>query len=108
MSDNIFYYLRDYAYGFKQSTFPNSPAYLHLGNLVVDFVDYLQKRGTEQMKNVFKFGESVNFERIKGLCDICTIDGSVITGIKIDYNINRPYISTILTIWTKRLKEQSK
>lgn len=61
-----------------------------------------------KVKNVFKFDQSVNFERIKELCDICTIDGSVISNIKIDYDIRRPYISTILTIWTIKKKEQSK
>ena len=59
-------------------------------------------------KNVFKFDQSVSFERIKGLCDICTIDGSVISSIKIDYDIGRPYICTILTVWTtkKRKKDE--
>lgn len=61
-----------------------------------------------KVKNVFKFGESVSFERIKRLCDICTIDGSVISRIKIDYDIRKPYISTILTVWTIKKKEQSK
>ena len=41
MSDNIFYYLRIYGHGFKQSNFPDTAAYLHLVNLVVDFMDYL-------------------------------------------------------------------
>ena len=58
------------------------------------------------MKNVFKFDQSVSFERIKGLCDICTIDGSEVSEIRINYDIRRPYISTILTIWTKKKKEQ--
>jgi hypothetical protein len=57
------------------------------------------------MKNVFKFDQSVHVERIKGLCDICTIDGSVVHKIKIDYDIRRPYVSTIVTIWTKKRKE---
>ena len=61
-----------------------------------------------KVKNVFKFDQPVNFERIKGLCDICTIDGSVISSIKIDYDIRRPYISTVLTVWTTKKKEQSK
>ncbi len=61
-----------------------------------------------KVKNVFKFDQPVSFERIKGLCDICTVDGSVISSIKIDYDVRRPYISTILTIWTKKKKEQSK
>lgn len=61
-----------------------------------------------KIKNVFKFDQSVSFDRIKGLCDICTLDGSVISDIKIDYDIRRPYISTILTIWTTKKKEQSK
>ena len=60
------------------------------------------------MKNIFKFDQSVSFDRIKGLCDICTLDGSVVSEIKIDYDIRRPYVSTILTIWTKKKKEQSK
>lgn len=51
-----------------------------------------------KVKNVFKFDQSVSFERIKGLCDICTIDGSVLSSIKIDYDISRPYISTNLTV----------
>lgn len=60
------------------------------------------------MKNIFKFDQPVSFERIEGLCDICTIDGSEISKIKIDYDIRRPYISTILTVWTTKKKEQSK
>lgn len=60
------------------------------------------------MKNIFKFDQPVSFERIEGLCDICTIDGSKISKIKIDYDIRRPYISTILTVWTSKKKEQSK
>lgn len=60
-----------------------------------------------KVKNVFRFDQSVNFERIKGLCDICTIDGSVISSIKIDYDIRRPCISTILTVWTTKKKEQT-
>jgi hypothetical protein len=55
-----------------------------------------------KIKNVFKFDQPVSFERIKGLCDICTIAGSVISNIKIDYDIRRPYISTILTVWTTK------
>lgn len=61
-----------------------------------------------KVKNVFKFDQPVSFERIKGLCDICTIDGSVISGIKINYDTRRPYIQTILTVWTTKKKEQSK
>ena len=59
-----------------------------------------------KVKNVFKFDQSVNFERIKGLCVICTIDGSVVSAIKIDYDIRRHHISTILTVWT--IKKRSR
>lgn len=61
-----------------------------------------------KVKHVFKFDQYISFERIKGLCDICTIDGSIISNIKIDYDIRRPYISTILTVWTTKKKEQNK
>lgn len=57
-------------------------------------------------KHEFKFDQPVSFERIKELCDICTIDGSVVSSIKIDYDIRRPYISTILTVWTTKPKKQ--
>ena len=59
------------------------------------------------MKNVFKFDQSVNFERIKGLCDICTLDGSVVSSIKIDYDTRRPYSSTILTVWTTKKRNRA-
>lgn len=59
-----------------------------------------------KVKNVFKFDQPVTFERIKGLCDICTIDGSVISKIKIDYDICRPYIKTILTVWTTKKRQR--
>lgn len=60
-----------------------------------------------KVKNVFKFDQPVTFDRIKGLCDICTIDGSVISSIKLDYDIRRPYISTILTVWTTKKRSKT-
>jgi hypothetical protein len=60
-----------------------------------------------KVKNVFKFDQPVSFERIQGLCDICTIDGSIISSIKIDYDIRRPYIKTILTVWTTKKRRSA-
>ena len=60
-----------------------------------------------KVKNVFKFDQSVNFERIKGICDICTIDGSVVSSIKVNYDIRRPYTSTILTVWTTKQRSRA-
>ena len=59
------------------------------------------------MKNVFKFDESVTFERIKRLCDICTLDGSVVSEIRLNYDIRRPYTSTVLTIWTTKKRNRA-
>jgi hypothetical protein len=60
------------------------------------------------VKNIFKFDQPVSFERIEELCGICTIDGSKISKIQIDYDSRRPYTGTILTVWTTKKKEQSK
>ena len=55
------------------------------------------------MKHKFKFSHEPTKQLIDRLVEMCTVDGSVVDKIKIDYTHIRPINRDLLvTIWTKK------